>query len=131
MNPGITRWKIVPSYSGTPCLLAPLTGFFQSLVPEAKPMKFATPIGALSGKSVQVILPAVVSITAVGLAVVAAGLAAVPAFAGAACPADFVCANAINAAIMIVPKIANILRMNALRKLKVSFLSGAQRCIVR
>ncbi len=43
-------------------------------------MKFATPIGALSGNSVQVIFPAVVSIIAVGFAgvcAVAAGLVAV------------------------------------------------------
>jgi hypothetical protein len=38
-------------------------------------MKLATPIGALSGKSVQVSLPAVVSITAVGLPEAATGLA--------------------------------------------------------
>jgi hypothetical protein len=37
-------------------------------------MKLATPIGALSGKSVQVSLPAVVSITAVGWPEAAAGL---------------------------------------------------------
>src|SRR5579864_4960285 len=38
-------------------------------------MKLATPIGALSGKSVQVSFPAVVSITAVGLPATAADLA--------------------------------------------------------
>jgi hypothetical protein len=38
-------------------------------------MKLATPMGALSGKSVQVSLPAVVSITAVGWAEAVAGLA--------------------------------------------------------
>src|SRR5580698_4190869 len=43
-------------------------GLVQSFVPVARPMKLATPIGALSGKSVQVSLPAVVSITAVGFA---------------------------------------------------------------
>src|SRR5580692_7762445 len=50
-------------------------GLVQSLVPVAKPMKLATPIGALSGKSVQVSLPAVVSITAVGWPEAAAGVA--------------------------------------------------------
>src|ERR1044071_121461 len=119
MNPGITRWNIVPSYSGTPCLLAPLTGFFQSLVPEARPMKFATPIGALSGKSVQVILPAVVSIIAVGLAAVVVGLAVAAGLAAAACPVDFVCANAIAAEISVIPKIAKVLRMNTPWKPKV------------
>jgi len=53
--------------------LRPVAGFTQSFVPFANPIKFATPIGALSGKSWQVSLPAVVSIIAVG----EAGLAAV------------------------------------------------------
>src|SRR5579864_628282 len=70
---------MVPSYSGTPCLVAPPTGFFQSFVPVASPMKLSTPMGALSGNSVQVILPAVVSMIAVGWA--GAGLAAVVVFA--------------------------------------------------
>src|SRR5713226_10627480 len=72
MNSGITRWKIVPLYSGTPCILRPLAGLVQSLVPVARPMKFATPSGALSGNSVQVSLPAVVSMIAVGCAAAAA-----------------------------------------------------------
>src|SRR5271165_3542546 len=42
-------------------MVAPLEGFFQSLVPVARPMKLSTVIGALSGKSVQVMLPMVVS----------------------------------------------------------------------
>src|SRR5579864_1186014 len=128
MNPGITRWKIVPSYSGTPCLLAPLTGFFQSLVPEAKPMKLATPMGALSGKSVQVILPAVVSIIAVGLVVVVAGWAVVLGLA-AACPAGLVWDHAIEPATKITPKIAKVPRIMLLENR--DGLSGAQRCIVR
>src|SRR6476619_2477934 len=66
MKSGITRWKMVPLYRGTPCFLAPVAGLVQSLVPRASPMKFATPIGALSGNSVQVNLPAVVSMIAVG-----------------------------------------------------------------
>src|ERR1041385_883747 len=57
---------MVPSYKATPCFLAWLTGLTQSLVPFAKPMKFATPIGALSGKSSHFNLPTVVSMTAVG-----------------------------------------------------------------
>src|SRR5450755_1841653 len=77
MKPGITRWKMVPSYRGTPCFLACEMGLVQSLVPVAKPVKLATPMGALSGNRVQVSLPAVVSMMAVGSAAVgAAGLAA-------------------------------------------------------
>src|SRR5438445_940127 len=69
-----------------PCFLACETGFVQSFVPSARPIKFATPSGALSGKSLQVILPAAVSITAVGPAdVVAGGFAAGVFLAGAAC----------------------------------------------
>src|ERR1700737_213237 len=83
MKLGMTRWKMVPSYSGTPCFLAWEMGLVQSLVPSARPMKLATPTGALSGKRVQVSLPAVVSMTAVGSAgVVAAGLVAATAGAG-------------------------------------------------
>src|SRR5204863_2567142 len=70
----------------TPCFLACETGLVQSLEPSAKPIKFATPSGALSGKSLQVILPAAVSITAVGPAdVVAGGFAAGVFLAGVAC----------------------------------------------
>src|ERR1041384_7950460 len=84
---------MVPSYKGTPCFLAWLAGLTQSLVPLAKPIKLATPMGALSGKSSHFILPTVVSMTAVGpvgrgataglAAGVVAGLAA-----GAACDHD-------------------------------------------
>src|SRR5436305_9528879 len=100
MNPGMTRWKMVPSYSGTPCLLAPLTGFFQSFVPLASPMKLATPMGALSGNSVQFIFPAVVSITAVGCDVEAevAGFAVVDGLA------ELVWAAANDAAIKSAPE---------------------------
>src|SRR5438445_9889237 len=99
---------MVPSYSGTPCLVAPLTGFLQSLVPLARPIKFATPTGALSGKSVQVILPTVVSMMATGFAAadVVAGLAAPLGLVGA------VCAHPGNLVIRINTKIANELRMN-------------------
>src|SRR6266851_2273519 len=72
MNSGITRWKMVPLYNGTPCILRWLAGLVQSLVPVARPMKLATPIGALSGNSVQVSLPAVVSMIATGCAAAAA-----------------------------------------------------------
>src|SRR5712692_6735991 len=65
MKLGITRWKMVPSYSGTPCFLAWVTGLAQSFVPSARPMKLATPMGALSGNSLHVSLPAVVSMIAV------------------------------------------------------------------
>src|SRR6201987_315275 len=77
MNSGITRWKMVPSYSGTPCFLACVTGSVQSLVPVASPIKFATPIGAFFGNRVQFILPAVVSMTAIG-----SGVSSAPAAAG-------------------------------------------------
>src|SRR5262252_7341421 len=42
-------------------MVAPLDGFFQSFLPVASPMKLSTVIGALSGKSVQLMLPALVS----------------------------------------------------------------------
>src|SRR6516165_9206721 len=42
-------------------MVAPLAGFFQSLVPVARPIKLSTVTGALSGKRVQVMLPMVVS----------------------------------------------------------------------
>src|SRR6267154_2777650 len=96
---------MVPSYRGTPCLVAPLTGFFQSLVPEANPMKFSTPIGALSGNSVQVSLPTVVLMTAIGFDGVActAGLAAAPGFAaGAPCALGVDCAHAAAAEITTI-----------------------------
>src|SRR3989442_4468156 len=68
---------MVPSYSGTPCFFWWVTGLVQSLVPSARPMKLATPMGALSGNNLQVSLPAVVSMSAVGSAEAAvAGLAA-------------------------------------------------------
>src|SRR2546428_10559656 len=68
---------MVPSYSGTPCFFWWVTGLVQSLVPSARPMKLATPMGALSGNNLQVSLPAVVAMSAVGSAEAAvAGLAA-------------------------------------------------------
>src|SRR3989442_3992410 len=85
---------MVPSYSGTPCFFWWVTGLVQSLVPSARPMKLATPMGALSGNNLQVSLPAVVSMSAVGSAEAAvAGFAAVAAGflaggVGAACAHD-------------------------------------------
>src|SRR5271166_1053159 len=61
MKFGITRWKTVPSYKGLLCMVTPLDGFFQSLVPVARPMKLSTVIGAVAGNSVQVMFPMVVS----------------------------------------------------------------------
>src|SRR5580658_7304790 len=98
-------------------------------------MKFATPIGALSGNKVQVILPTDVSITATGFAGAACttGLAAVLGVAaglaaGAACVLVLDCAHTTLAAIIVNSEIANPLRMNAPWKLT-KFC--AQRCIVR
>jgi hypothetical protein len=67
-------------------------------------MKLATPIGALSGKSVQVILPAVVLMIAVGCN--GAGFAAVDEEEDAACAAA-------KLAIRIIPTGINTLRMDA------------------
>src|SRR5579863_8470939 len=106
---------MVPSYSGTPCLLAPLAGFFQSFAPVASPIKLATPTGALSGKSVHVIVPTVVLMMATGFAAVCVavpGLAAVPDFAGADWLIIPVCASPTVAASKIVPTIKSALRMS-------------------
>jgi hypothetical protein len=76
----------------------------------------ATPIGALSGKSVQVILPAAVSMMAVGLAPVApvvAGLAAVLGLAGAAGLLAAAWPNDMDADINSIPRIAGALCMGA------------------
>src|SRR5437762_13797197 len=80
---------MVPLYRGTPCILRPVEVFVQSLVPLAKPIKLATPIGAFFGNSVQVSLPAVVSMMAAG----AGAAAAVDAvgFLGAADVAGLAC----------------------------------------
>src|ERR1700687_823730 len=68
MNAGITRWKMVPLYSGPPCILRTVAGLVQSLVPVARPMKLATPIGAWLGNNTQVRLPILVTMIAVGCA---------------------------------------------------------------
>src|SRR5499427_4744460 len=67
---------MVPSYNGRLCMVAPLKGFFQSFVPVARPTKLSTVIGALSGKSVQLMSPAVVwKVARIGCF---AGMACVP-----------------------------------------------------
>src|SRR4051794_31649312 len=64
MNPGITRWKIGPLYSGLPRILACEDGLVHSFFPVASPMKLSTVMGALSGNKSQVMLPSVVIKTA-------------------------------------------------------------------
>src|SRR5271166_3582969 len=64
MKFGMTRWQIVPSYSGV-CIIWPVLGFFHALVPSARPMKLATVSGTLSENKVQLMLPSVVSMIAV------------------------------------------------------------------
>jgi hypothetical protein len=80
-------------------------------------MKFATPIGALSGKSVQFILPALVSMMAAGVAPAieaeAAGLAVVAGLACDAGLAELVWAAADDPAISNAPRAANVLRISA------------------
>src|SRR3954471_7662531 len=75
-----------------------LTGFFQSLVPWASPTKLATVLGALSGKSSHVSLPAVVLKTAVGWA----DFVAVVFFAAGLVCAGFVCARTEHALKMTI-----------------------------
>src|ERR1700753_853710 len=53
MKLGITRWKIVPSYSLSPFL----EGEFHSLAPSARPMKLATVSGASCSNSLQTMVP--------------------------------------------------------------------------
>src|ERR1700722_2685691 len=130
MNSKITRSKIVLSYIGKPCFVVP-TGFFHSFVPVARPMKLATPIGALSGNSVQVIFPTVVSMIAVGFAATAVctgTFAAVLGFAGAACDPEVACPNTNDAEIN--RPITNVFRINARMNVPQTYKYG-QRCIVR
>jgi len=56
MKPLITRWKIVPSKSGSLVDL-PVRGSVHSFVPSASPTKFLTVFGARSGKSLSSISP--------------------------------------------------------------------------
>src|SRR5208282_5842907 len=87
MNSGMTRWKMVPSYRAMLCFLACVTGLVQSLVPFARPMKFATPMGAIFGNSTQWRSPAVVWMMAVG-----SGFAGWAAGGVAGCAVDAACA---------------------------------------
>src|SRR5207302_8748497 len=95
---------------GTPCFWACVIGLVQSLVPSAKPIKFSTPSGALSGKSLQVILPAAVSITAVGPADIVAGC-----FTAGVFLAGDVCAHAASDVREMSERIAINLHMINLR----------------
>ena len=109
-------------------MVAPLTGFFQSFVPVASPMKFSTPTGALSGNSVQFILPTVVSMMAVGFAdATCTGVPATLGFAivldfgaGAACVPELDCAHPANPAPAIIIRTANTLRMDAPEALEIT-----------
>src|SRR5439155_25037588 len=73
-------------------------GSFHSLAPVAKPTKLATLLGDLFGKSVQVMRPAVVSMTAVGL--VAAGIGEADSLPAGFC-VDFFSAGVVWAAAAI------------------------------
>src|SRR3954452_18451780 len=96
---------MVPLYRGTPCILRPVAGFVQSLVPFARRMKLATPIGAFLGNSVQVSFPAVVSMIAVGAgaaAVVdAAGFFGAAEVAGLVCDINEIEASTVNATMIL------------------------------
>src|SRR5437763_10218174 len=113
MKSGITRWKMVPSYSGVLCLVAWLTGLVQSFAPVARSMKFLTVIGVSFSKSLQRSVPAVVSKTAVGspdfFGAAVAGFAA--GLAGAAFGGASACAHAATEVSETRVAIANILRM--------------------
>ncbi len=56
MNPLITRWKTVPSYSLS-VLFWPVAGFTHSLPPSARPVKLVTVLGAWFGKSCTTMSP--------------------------------------------------------------------------
>src|SRR5207253_11107209 len=103
-----------------PCFLACETGLVQSLVPSAKPIKFSTPSGALSGKSLQVILPAAVSITAVGPADIVAG-----GFTAGVFLAGDVCAHAASDVREMGGRIAINLRILNLRIINFKLCIGA------
>src|SRR5437879_5225285 len=76
MKLGMTRWKTVLSYKGTPFITLPVFGSVHSFVPSANPMKFATVLCACLGKRVHFILPIEVSKMASGSAARVVGLAA-------------------------------------------------------
>ena len=77
MKLGMTRWKTVLSYKGTPFITLPVFGSVHSFVPSANPIKFATVLGACLGKRVHFILPIEVSKIASGSAAGVVGLVAV------------------------------------------------------
>src|SRR4051794_6253505 len=56
MKFGITRWKIVPSYSRSE-LFFPVLGCFHSRLPSARSMKFCTVFGASFSNRRQTIVP--------------------------------------------------------------------------
>src|SRR5215475_6915692 len=97
MKFGMTRWKIVPSYSATPCIFLCVVGLVQSFVPVDKPMKLDTPMGAFFGYRVQVIFPTVVSMMAIGsgaFSSAGAGFFAAAARCGGTVVAGLACAHA-------------------------------------
>src|ERR1700722_2008852 len=102
---------MVPSYSGTPCFLARETGLVQSLVPLARPIKFATPRGAVFGNRVQWRSPAVVWIMAVGS--VLAGAAGFGAGVVGAFGVEAACAAPKIETEIIRTRVCNKVRMDA------------------
>src|SRR5215217_2906784 len=46
MKPGITRWKMTPSYRGLPVTRSPLRGSVHDFSPVARPTKLDTVLGA-------------------------------------------------------------------------------------
>ena len=56
MKPEITRWKVVPSYSGVE-VFSPVRGSVHSFSPVARPTKFSTVLGAWSGKRTRLMSP--------------------------------------------------------------------------
>src|SRR4051812_43685733 len=63
MKPLMMRWKVVPSYAGRFIHVA-LRASLHARLPVARPMKFATVIGALSSSSLHWSEPLLVSILA-------------------------------------------------------------------
>src|SRR5271168_2024149 len=91
-------------------------GLVQSLVPLARPTKFATPMGAIFGSSVQWRSPAVVWMMAVGspaaaTGVVAAGLRTAGFAIG--CAVEVVCAAPSRDVLTIRTSVCSSVRMNA------------------
>src|ERR1700690_4134990 len=95
-------------------------------------MKLATPMGALSGNRVQVSLPAVVSMTAVGKAAeVTAGLAATAVagfFAGVAGAAGVVCDQLAEQAIATSKLVKKHFRMDAPERRALPGRAGEDTC---